>query len=64
MEYAFRITIENFRSKPVDVEVLDQLPVSRNSKIEIITKGRKRSSSLALDIGFRREKAGAHFFYH
>lgn len=35
MEYAFRITIENFRRKPIEVEVLDQLPVSRNSKIEI-----------------------------
>lgn len=31
----FRITLENLRNRPVEIEVQDQLPVSQNTKIEI-----------------------------
>lgn len=31
----FRITLENLRDRPVEIEVQDQLPVSQNTKIEI-----------------------------
>ncbi|MBC7348506.1 MAG: mucoidy inhibitor MuiA family protein [Candidatus Aminicenantes bacterium] len=31
----FRITLENLRNRPVEVEVKDQLPVSQNTKIEV-----------------------------
>jgi len=31
----FRITLENLRNRPVEVEVQDQLPVSQNTKIEV-----------------------------
>ncbi|MFW6140693.1 MAG: DUF4139 domain-containing protein [Acidobacteriota bacterium] len=55
MEYAFRITIENFRRKPMDAEVLDQLPVSRNSKIEI------KNISLQPEASQREEKGLLHW---
>ncbi len=31
----FKITLENLRNRPVEIEVRDQIPVSQNSKIEI-----------------------------
>lgn len=31
----YRITVENHRNRPVEIEVKDQLPVSQNTKIEI-----------------------------
>ncbi|HAR35820.1 MAG TPA: hypothetical protein DCR87_02715 [Acidobacteria bacterium] len=31
----FRITLENLRNRPVEIEVQDQLPVSQNTKIEV-----------------------------
>lgn len=31
----FKITLENLRNRPVEVEVQDQIPVSQNSKIEV-----------------------------
>ncbi|NPV82546.1 MAG: mucoidy inhibitor MuiA family protein [Candidatus Aminicenantes bacterium] len=31
----FRITIENLRNRPVEIEVQDQIPVSQNTKIEV-----------------------------
>lgn len=32
---AYRITLENLRNRPVEVELLDQLPVSQNARIEV-----------------------------
>ncbi len=32
---AFKITIQNFRATPAAVEILDQIPVSQNSKIDV-----------------------------
>lgn len=32
---AFRVTLENLRSRPVEVEIQDQIPVSQNTKIEV-----------------------------
>jgi uncharacterized protein (TIGR02231 family) len=31
----FRITVENLRNRPVEIEVQDQIPVSQNTKIEV-----------------------------
>ena len=31
----YQITIENFRSKPIEISVLDQLPVSQNGDINV-----------------------------
>jgi uncharacterized protein (TIGR02231 family) len=35
IKFGFKITLENFRQREIRMEVLDQLPVSRNSKITI-----------------------------
>ncbi len=34
-EMAFKITVENFKPKPVKIQVLDSIPVSRTDKVEI-----------------------------
>lgn len=73
LEYAFRITVENFRNKPIDVEVVDKIPISWNSKIEKkevslepkpSQKRRKRSASLAIALSSVREKTGIILLYH
>lgn len=35
MRFVYRITIQNFRKNPVEIEVLDQLPLSRNTQVEV-----------------------------
>ncbi|MGA2585435.1 MAG: mucoidy inhibitor MuiA family protein [Candidatus Aminicenantales bacterium] len=35
LRLAFKITVQNLRKTPVAIEVMDQLPVSQNSKIEV-----------------------------
>jgi uncharacterized protein (TIGR02231 family) len=35
LKLAYRISLQNLRRTPVEIEVVDQLPVSRNSKIEV-----------------------------
>ncbi len=32
---AYRLTLENLRNRPVEVELLDQVPVSQNTRIEV-----------------------------
>jgi len=35
VRFSFQITIQNFRTQEIKIEILDQLPVSRNSKITL-----------------------------
>ena len=35
LRLVYKITLQNFRNNPIEIEVLDQLPVSQNSKIEV-----------------------------
>ncbi|MCX8160525.1 MAG: mucoidy inhibitor MuiA family protein [Candidatus Saccharicenans sp.] len=35
VDQAFRITVENLRNRPVEIEVQDQIPVSQNTRIEV-----------------------------
>jgi len=35
VKLAYKITVQNLRRHKVDIEILDQLPISQNTKIEI-----------------------------
>ncbi len=35
IKFAYRITIQNLRKNPIEIEVIDQIPISQNTQIEV-----------------------------